>query len=147
MKLSTRARYGARAMVELAKTPGASRSVRDVARNQRVSAKYLEHIMASLKSAGLVEAVRGLNGGYTLARGPGEIRLSDVILALEGPLAPVDCVSGVRDCPMAADCPTREVWAELKRSIMLTLDRVTLKDLVDRRHGREPADDVPMYHI
>jgi len=136
MKLSTRTRYGSRAMVELARAyPGSIVSVKVMSRNQRLSAKYLEGIMVPLKAAGLVKAVRGPQGGYALTRSPSAIRLGDIFRVLEGSPAPVRCVDRANSCPMHARCPTRTTWVQLKRAIERVLDGTTLQNLVDRKGG------------
>lgn len=147
MKLSTRARYGARALVEVALGyPDGTVSVRDVAESQSISAKYLEHIMASLKVAGLVRSVRGMHGGFTLARPPADITLREVLEALEGSVAPVDCVDHPDSCPLGDVCPTRETWVEMKESMVRVLGGTTIQDLVERKR-RKGAPSTPMYYI
>ena len=148
MKLSTRARYGARALAELAAAnPDAAVSVKDVAQRQKISPKYLEHIMAALRAAGLVKAVRGMYGGYVLARPSEKITLKDVFEVLEGSLAPVDCVDHPDSCPMEDTCPTRETWVEMKESMARVLQGTTVQDLVDRKRRKSAASGAPMYHI
>ena len=93
MKLSTRGRYGVRAMLELALNNGKGPvPLRDLALRQEISAKYLEQLLIPLKGAGLVKSVRGARGGYMLALEPARISLYDIVRSLEGPLAPVECV-------------------------------------------------------
>jgi len=147
MRFSTKTRYGARAMAELAAAydQGAV-SVKDIARNQCVSAKYLEQIMASLKAAGLVEAARGMHGGYQLSRPPETVCLGEVFRALEGAPAPVACVEKPGSCPMEDVCPTRETWAEVKEAVEGVLERTTLRDLGERQKRKRDATG-PMYYI
>jgi len=147
MKLSTRMRYGARALFELAAAyPDRAVSVKEMAERQRLSVKYLEHIIAALKAAGLIKAVRGFRGGYNLARSPSAIRLSEVFRALEGSLTLVDCVEDARTCPMEEVCPTRGTWIELTKAITRVLDRTTLQDLIERK-GRKQDSSTAMYQI
>jgi len=147
MKLSTRMRYGARALVELALAyPGDTVSVKDIAAKQGISPKYLEHIMASLRAAGILKAVRGLHGGYVLARPPESISLKELFEVLEGSIAPVDCVDHPDSCPMQAVCPTRETWLEMKESMGKVLEQTSIQDLVDRKERKAIAQR-PMYHI
>jgi Rrf2 family protein len=147
VKLSTKARYAARALAELAcAQPGTTLSVRDVAERQRISPKYLEHILKALKAAGLIKAARGMHGGYALARPPASITLKEVLEILEGSVAPVDCVDEPDSCPMEASCPTRETWVEIKLSILTVLQRTTVQDLSERRN-QKLASSAPMYHI
>ncbi len=133
MKLSTRSRYGSRAMAELASAyPKPAVSVKELAQRQHLSIKYLEHLMAPLKAAELVKAVRGLHGGYVLARPPANINLGEVFRVLEGSPAPLDCVDHPEACPMRATCPTRDTWVEMKEALQEILESTTLEHLVER---------------
>lgn len=134
MKLSTRTRYGVRAILELA----ANRSreplrIKTIAHRQDISVKYLEQLMAVLKSAGFVRSIRGSKGGYILAKAANQIKLGDVFNALEGQSAiPLECLENKNYCARAADCVARQVWAEVQQAIMNVLQSMTLQDLVDR---------------
>ncbi len=135
MRLSTRTRYGVRALGELARAyPRRVMSVRTLARRQRLSVKYLERIMSVLKTAGLVEAVRGAEGGYRLAAPPGSIRLSDVFRALDGGLVLVECLERPTLCSMSRRCITRRTWKTLNDALAKVLKATTLRDL-----GRRPC--------
>lgn len=124
-------------MVALAMVyPSRSISVRQIARQQGLSAKYLEQIMAALKAAGLVTSTQGVHGGYSLARPPEAIDLGDVFNVLEGSTAPVDCVERPGTCPMEAVCPTRDTWAEIEEAIGKVLKNTTLQDLVERMKSK-----------
>lgn len=148
MKVSTKARYGARALVELAVVyPKKAVSVKDMAKRQSISPKYLEQIFAPLKAMGLVRAVRGMHGGYELSRPPGQIGLDEVFAALEGSPAPVDCVDHPKACPMEDVCPTRDTWVEMRDAVEGVLKRTTLQDLVDRKRQKTGSSDALMYHI
>ncbi|MFC1672334.1 RrF2 family transcriptional regulator [Planctomycetota bacterium] len=137
MKLSKKTRYGSRAMATLAMAyPEEPVSVGQVARQQRLSAKYLEQIMAALKTAGLVTSTQGVHGGYSLARPPESINLGDVFNVLEGPTAPVDCVDNPGTCSMEAVCPTRDTWVEIEEAIRKVLKNTTLQDLVERMKSK-----------
>lgn len=134
MRLSTRFRYGSRAMAELARLPPRQAiSVREIARRERLSPKYLEQIMARLKAAGLARSVRGVRGGYELARPPGSIRLSEVFQALEGSMAPVECLEHPELCSMQRTCPTRRTWLKLAEAIAGVLNTTRVADLVAPR--------------
>lgn len=111
-----------------------------VAERQRLSRKYLHALLTALKSAGLVRSVRGFGGGFVLARPPAEIRLSEVLRALEGPLSLVDCVADMRACDRARGCPARRVWQEVAGAVENVLDNVTLQDLVapENKKGSGP---------
>ena len=147
MKLSTRTRYGTRALAELALAyPDRMLSAKDMAEKQEISAKYLEQIMSSLRAAGLVMSRRGLHGGYSLARPPEEITISDIYNVLEGSAAPVDCVGGSPACPLESVCPAQETWREVRDSIHNVLEGTSLRELAARlqkKYGSPP----PMYQI
>lgn len=145
MKLSTKARYGARALADLAGHGDTPASVRDIAERQRISPKYLEQILNALRAAGLVRAVRGLRGGYAIAKSPDAINLREVYEALEGSAAPVECVDH-HCCPMEEACPTRQTWLEIKESLEGILERTTVQELVDRTNQKKQSIAV-MYHI
>lgn len=141
MKISTRGRYGLRAMIDMAayKDQGPI-ATHIVAERQGISERYLEQLMVPLKRAGLIKSIRGPQGGYTLAKNPDQIKAGDVIRILEGPLAPVDCVSEVNpdDCSRAESCVTRKLWAQVRDSITEILDSYTLADLT--RHTGIPKN-------
>jgi Rrf2 family protein len=121
-------------MVELAlqesKTPV---MVRKIAEQQQISKKYLDIIFTALKIAGLVRAIRGATGGFLLTRPPEQIRLSEIVEALEGTLSPVECCSTPDLCQRSDVCAARLLWVELEEAIRGTLDRLTLADLVARQ--------------
>lgn len=134
MKVSTRGEYGVRAMVALARHHGEGpMSIADIARESSVPAAYLEQLVAPLRRAGLVKSKRGAHGGYTLARSPEMVRVGDVYRVMEGPVAPMDCVSeNIEDqtCPLIDGCETRPVWLKVRDSIVDALDSTTLADLL-----------------
>jgi Rrf2 family protein len=138
MKLSTRTRYGMRAMLELAENFGKGPlQTRIIARNQEISVKYLEQLMATLKSAGLVRSQRGAKGGYILASPPDTIRLSDVFDIFEGPVVTVECVVNENFCTRAADCIARRIWTEVQEAVKNVLQSMTLKDALEKaKSGR-----------
>lgn len=144
MKISTRSRYGLRALLELALHYGQGPvMMQSIADSQGVSRKYLDSIFASLKTAGLVRSRRGVGGGHQLARDPKQVRLGDVMRALEGPLALVDCVGDAALCDRSHRCVTRDVWTEVGRAIEHVLDGVTLADLVQKHyHKRDETPEV-----
>ena len=131
MRISTKGRYGLRAMFELARAFGEGPLLMSaIAERQGLSRKHLHALLTSLKSAGLVRSIRGPGGGFVLTRAPGLIRLSEVLRALEGPLALVYCVPDRRACDRVNRCAARKVWQELSRAIEEVLDGATLEDLV-----------------
>ena len=134
MNLSTRSRYGARALVELAAHSGDGPvHLEALAGSQDIPLRYLAAIVRDLKRAGLVRSVRGAHGGYLMGRKPAEVRLLDVVRCLEGSLATVPCVNDPGFCDRRDQCVTREVWAKVDDAIAEVLGSVTLQDLVDRR--------------
>ena len=138
MKLSTRTRYGIRAILELAVKDGSGPlRVKTIAQSQDISAKYLEQLMSILKSAGFVRSIRGSKGGYMLAKAPNQIKLSDVFDCLEGPVTTVECVEDKDFCARAADCVARQVWAQVQQAITNVLQSITLQDLVDRAKDKK----------
>ena len=138
MKLSTRGRYGTRALMELARRYGEGPVLlKDVAKNQQISLQYLERLMAPLSTAGYIHTTRGVKGGVWLARPPKDIRLSGVIEAMEGPIIPVDCIQDPEVCDRSGACASRDVWTEVQHAIYKVLDSITLADLVKRQEKKE----------
>lgn len=137
MKLSTRTRYGVRAILELAGSQGEGPTqIKTIAQRQDISIKYLEQLMAILKSAGFVRSIRGAKGGYILAKKANQIKLIDVFDALEGPITTVECLENKNYCARVADCLTRQLWEEVRQAIVKVLQSVTLQDLVDRAKNK-----------
>ena len=153
MKISSRGEYGVRAMVALAHHYGSGpMSVAAVARASAVPPAYLEQLIGPLRKAGLVESKRGAQGGYQLSRPPASIRVGDVYRVMEGPVAPMDCVSedpADQTCPLIEGCETRPVWLKVRDSIVEALDSTTLADLMDQgrarraRRAEEPVAAAP----
>ncbi|MFW6102170.1 MAG: RrF2 family transcriptional regulator [Chloroflexota bacterium] len=147
MKLSTRGRYGVRALLDLALHQGEGLILlKDIARRQEVSLPYLEHLITPLIAAGLVKGTRGARGGVLLLKQPSEIKLSEVVQLLEGSLAPVDCVNNPALCHRYAACATRDIWVEMKEAMDQILDSTTLQDLVERQK-RKCCPEEMMYYI
>ncbi|NLZ53688.1 MAG: Rrf2 family transcriptional regulator [Thermoanaerobacteraceae bacterium] len=139
MKLSTKGRYGLRAMYDLALNYGNEPiSLKSIAQRQEISEYYLEQLMAILKKAGLVQSIRGAYGGYLLTRKPSEITVGDVLRALEGPIGLVDCVleQDAVKCLKYENCITRIVWEKIRDSIVETIDSITLLDMCNEARGR-----------
>jgi Rrf2 family cysteine metabolism transcriptional repressor len=147
MKLSTRGQYGTRAMLELALLYGQGPVLlKDVASRQDIPVSYLENLMGALRMAGLVATVRGMHGGYYLAKPPSEINLSQVIAALEGSMAPVECVDDPEHCSRAESCVTRDIWGEVKQAIENVLESITLEDLA-RSYQEKQLTSSSRYYI
>ena len=144
MKLSTRTRYGVRAILELAENAGKGPlQLRVIAGRQDISAKYLEQLMAVLKAAGFVRSVRGAKGGYILAKPPDKIRLNEVFHCLEGTVTTAECVEDEKYCLRAAGCAARIIWTRVHRAIEEVLEAITLQDLIDQAR----ASGTVNYHI
>ncbi|MBE0599154.1 MAG: Rrf2 family transcriptional regulator [Desulfuromonadales bacterium] len=135
MKLSTKSRYGVRALFDMAYHSGAlPTQIKDISRRQSISPRYLEQIFQDLKKAGLLKSKRGPQGGYQLAKKPDEITVRDIVLAAEGEVSLVDCVREGRRrqaCEMDQQCVTQKVWQEATRHLHEYLGSVSLKDLCE----------------
>lgn len=132
MKLSTKGRYGLRALIDLALySENEAVSIQSIAKRQNISDSYLEQLMRKLRSAGLIVSVRGAQGGYKLARPAKEISVGDVLRALEGSLEAVTCGGEDHSCEGADLCVTRYVWERINSSIRDTVDSIKLSQLVE----------------
>ena len=133
MKLSTRVRYGARLLVDVAANQGeAPVALKDVARRQQVSLNYVKQLVVPLVAAGIVRTERGRGGGVRLAHAATDIKLSWVVRILDGSTAPVACVDAPMVCVRNGDCGTRAIWCRVKDAIDGVLDSVTIQDLVEQ---------------
>ena len=144
MMFSTKAEYGVRVMVELARRSGGTGGLGDpvplaeIAANDGLPLAYLEHLVARLRKAGLVDSRRGSRGGYLLARPAAQITMAEVVEALEGSIAPIECISQSPDgsivCARESErdhvCPTKLLWTRVRFSIVNTLRETTLADLL-----------------
>jgi Rrf2 family transcriptional regulator, cysteine metabolism repressor len=137
-KLSTKSRYGTRAILEIAKGYGREPVKRkSIALSQGVSQAYLVNILISLKNSGFIDTVRGAQGGYVLKRPPSQIVLFDVVQALEGSLARVECLENKSACGRIASCKARTIWKELMDAQKKVLCSVTLQDMLDRKESKD----------
>ncbi|MBE6469238.1 MAG: Rrf2 family transcriptional regulator [Coriobacteriaceae bacterium] len=137
MLVSTKGRYALRVMIDLAEHQASGRiPLKEIARRQDVSEKYLENILSTLVRNGLLSGMRGKGGGYCLTKSPDQFTVGQVLRLTEGTLAPVSCLEGDGDgCSRAAECPTIEMWRELDRMISGYLDGITIADLVASPRG------------
>lgn len=144
MMISTRGRYALRLMLDLAEHQESGYvALKDVARRQEISKKYLEQIIPILNRLDLLRTTRGYQGGYRLARRPEEYTLGDILRATEGSLAPVACLeTDLNPCARQADCATLPVWRGLDQVINEYLDGITLQNLLDRQAARHGNDYV-----
>ena len=138
MRISTRGRYGTRMMLDLAAhhdqgpTP-----LREIAKRQDLSVKYLEQLIIPLKAAGFIRSVRGARGGYTLARNPEKISVGQIIETLEGGLSLVDCVTDPEICERENGCITRDIWLQMSERLMQELSSLSLRDVLDGKKIQE----------
>jgi Rrf2 family transcriptional regulator, cysteine metabolism repressor len=147
MKISTKIRYGTRAILELAWRYGEGPiDLKEVAGKQGISLKYLEQVIIPLRAAGLVKSVRGSRGGYSLAKRPSEVTLNDVIEILEGPVDLVECLKDPKVCPRSSFCVTRDIWGEVSVAIDGVFRSVTFEEMVRRKREKEGRVS-PMYQI
>ncbi|MCR4944303.1 MAG: Rrf2 family transcriptional regulator [Clostridium sp.] len=132
MKLSTKGRYGVKAMVELAINYGSEPiSIKTISTRQHISECYLEQLFAPLRKAGLIKSIRGAQGGYVLNREPKDINVADIMAVVEGPIEISDCLDEDPNCGNTDCCATRLLWEKLKKSIDEVMASVTLQDIVD----------------
>ncbi|HEV2562298.1 MAG TPA: Rrf2 family transcriptional regulator [Rhizomicrobium sp.] len=150
MKLSTKGRYAVMAMADLAAHDGGAKpvSLAEIARRQEISLSYLEQLFAKLRKGNLVKSVRGPGGGYRLARPAGELRIADIIIAVDEPISATRCKEGSpKGCTgTSGRCVTHDLWEELGRQIHVFLSSVSLADVVEKRvlgraRGAEPKQD------
>ncbi len=146
MKISTKGRYGLRALIDLAQYSEIEPvSINSISARQGISERYLEQLMTMLKKAGLVQSIRGAGGGYVLAKDMSEISVGDVLRALEGNLEPVECAAFKPEdtCEASDGCVTKYVWQRINESINRTVDEINLKQLVEesRSMQKSPASE------
>ena len=147
MKLSSKARYGTKALLELAlHWSEEPMPLRDIAQSQQIPLPYLEHLISPLINAGIVKSTRGARGGVSLLKPPQEIRLSKAIQLLEGSIAPVECIHNPESCPNSDLCVTRDIWSELEKAMNSVLKSMTLQDLVERQRQKKQLQ-AAMYYI
>lgn len=141
MKISTRGRYAVRVMLDLAENnTGEYIKVRQIAKRQEISEKYLEQIIAILNKAGYVRSVRGAQGGYKLAREPREYTVGMILRLTEGSLSPVSCAEEETcECDRCDTCETQQVWKKLNEAINGVVDNITIADLAEQHNQRLDA--------
>jgi len=144
MKLTTKGRYGVKAMIDLA-LQGSEEpvSLKSIAERQNLSENYLEQLFAVLKKSDLVKSVRGAQGGYLLAGNPADITIGSILRSLEGSLAPVDCVleEDPVKCDKSDSCITKFVWEKIRDSVNSVVDSITLADLIAEYKKKNDAKD------
>lgn len=140
MRLSKRGEYGLRAMIALAdmqkQNPNALVQIKDLSARENISSKFLEQILLTLKNAGMLHSKMGVGGGYYLARPPREITLGQIFRTLDGPVAPIRCVSQMAyescECPDEETCGLRMAMFDVRNAIVNVLDKTTLADVIKR---------------
>lgn len=130
MWISTKAQYGLRALIEIGKRPGDAVPLKDVADKQGISQHYLEQIASNLRRAGFIRSVRGAHGGYRLARTPEQISAWEVVVAMEGSMAPVSCLEDADTCSRTGSCATEGLWRQVEDAVRGVLGGTTLADLI-----------------
>lgn len=149
MKFSAKDEYATRAVLDIAlhqnKGPV---PVKEISERQAIPERFLEQVMAALKKAGLVESVRGSQGGYRLAKAAKDISLADVVVASEGPIVLMECIDEEREgfCDRVSFCVIKDAWREVQASIVEVLKSVTIGDLRRKKRKKEQSRN-PMYHI
>ena len=134
-------------MLELASHYGEGPiELKEIAKKENISLKYLEQVINPLRAAGLVRSIRGSKGGYSLAKPPSEICLYDVVETLEGPLNLLECLRDSKVCQKVPSCVTRDIWQEVSEAISKIFYSVTLEDMVNRKREKE-GHHSPMYQI
>ena len=146
IRISTKGRYGARFMLELAMHFGDSPILlKDIARRQEISEGYLQHIVDTLKGASLVISSRVGHGGYILSKSPDQITLCDILKTLEGSINLVECIDNPDICNRSPNCTTRDVWGEVSDNFSQSLQSITLQKMVDINRNKER--NVLLYEI
>ncbi|MFZ2054391.1 MAG: Rrf2 family transcriptional regulator [Candidatus Aminicenantales bacterium] len=142
MRLSTKGEYASRAMLELSlHYEMEPLHIRDISKAQDIPRRFLEQILLQLKRAGLLRSRKGPDGGYYLAKPPAEINVAEVIRAMDGPLAPIDCVSvtAYEVCPHERTCSLRGLWKEVRDAVAEILERTTFADLAKKARAARAA--------
>jgi len=134
MKVSTKGDYGIRALIELAHHFGETRPTQsgEIAARQSIPESYLEQLLTTLRRAGFIRSVRGPQGGHALIRDPSELRVSEVIAALEGSILPIDCLDEASPCSKGGGCAQRDMWQDVRSAILGVLENTTIGDLAER---------------
>ncbi|MDR2426386.1 MAG: Rrf2 family transcriptional regulator [Endomicrobium sp.] len=148
MRLSTKTRYGTRAMIELADNYGIRVSpVNVIAKNQNISERYLQNILLILVNAGLVKSVRGKNGGFALAKHPSEINLAEIVLVLEEDKALFECADEDISSEKSSSCVVSKIWEMVSENLYSFLSRIKLCDLVKMSNEKEYGEKILDFYI
>lgn len=143
MKLSTKGRYGLKAMFELSlNQENGPVPLKFIAKKQNISDQYLEQIFSKLKKSGLVQSVRGAQGGYLLAKEANKITVGDILTVLEGPISLSDCVLDEDVCENSSMCVTKVVWEKMKKGIDEVVNSITLQDMINDYNKSKIKNDI-----
>ena len=138
MKFSTRSRYSTRLMLELALNYNKGPVLlKDISKSQEISLKYLAQLIIPLKIAGLINSSRGAHGGYFLSRAPKDVKLSEIIVAVDGPLNLVECVDNPAICNRSDFCTTKDIWTEVRNKLSIILESYTLQHMINRYKNKK----------
>lgn len=142
MKISTKGRYALRMLIDLAEHENCGYiALKDIAKRQNISKKYLEQIIPIFNKTDFLQTVRGAQGGYKLAKSPDKYTVGEILRLTEGSLAPVACLTQPPfGCDRSAECPTLPIWKGLERVVNEYLDGITLQDILDRRQEQYAND-------
>ena len=141
MKLSTKCRYGSRAVMEVARNYKSGPVKRkDIVKNQQISDSYLENILIALKNSGIIETIRGAKGGYLLRRPASEITLLEIVNSLDGSLSPVECLETPSICERTEWCATRVAWIKMREAQEEVLRNISIQKLIDSEKQSFVAD-------
>jgi len=134
MRISTKGDYGIRALIELSHHYGEARPIQsgDIAARQNIPESYLEQLLTILRRAGFIRSMRGPQGGHALNRNPSEVKVSEVIAALEGSIMPIDCLEESSQCSKSGGCAQRDMWAQVRDAVLAVLENTTIGDLAER---------------
>ena len=148
MKISTKGRYGLRILIDLATHDNSiPRLIRDIAQAQQISEKYISRLVIDLRRAGLIRSIRGVNGGFHLAKKPEEITLLEVIETMEGPVSVVECVNARHKCGRNSSCGARTIWQQLNENIRNMMQNITLAEILQAYQDPDKDSDLEDYCI
>ncbi len=140
MQLSTKVRYAARAMIEIARSyKDEPLQLNEIACKQEISVKYLEQIMSPLRARGYVRTQKGSRGGYHLAVKPENITLYDIVVSVDGTIAPVSCIDNEDSCDRSKNCVTKNVWSRMRDAMQKELQAKTLAELINEQEDLDKA--------
>lgn len=148
MRISTKSRYAIRALLDIAVNyKGDPVQIKEIARRQNISERYLENILTLLRAAGILLSEKGKGGGFILAKDPSEINMFDVIQIVEGKISIVKCVTSPSACIRSPKCVARDIWVKLSNGMKETLSSITLQDLIIKYRQKMKRPDKMMYYI